>query len=363
MKTLRTEREIMTEEKNWRDIRDLTIEGRAWNDTESYYDRFPARAKGVVRDPVWNLSLHSAGICARFATDADSIDARWSLRSESLAMDHMPATGVSGLDLYVRADDGQWRWLGVGRPTEFPTNTVSLVSGLPREQREYLLYLPLYNGVTSVEIAVPADATIEPGPPRPPGRDKPIVFYGTSITQGGCASRPGMVHTALLGRWLDCPIVNLGFSGNGTMDTTVADLLAEMDVAIYAIDCLPNMNPEQVAERTVPLVQIIRQKRPETPIVLVEDRTATNAAVHKARIQHHSAMRAALSGAYDELVAAGDRNLHYLPGEPFMGDDGEATVDGSHPTDLGFQRQASCFLPLLNLILDGDSPTAHSASH
>ena len=133
-------------------------------------------------------------------------------------MPHMPATGVSGLDLYARDDAAT----GGGSAPAAPRQTNesrSLAAGLPAGRREYLLYLPLYNGVSSVEIGVPEGQTLaRRAPPRPEGHRRPIVFYGTSITQGGCASRPGMVHTAILGRRLDRPVINLGFSGNGTMD-------------------------------------------------------------------------------------------------------------------------------------------------
>jgi hypothetical protein len=112
----------------WYDIRELVIEGRGWQDTEEFYDRLPARAKGLVRDPVWELSQNSTGICARFATDAAAIKVRWSLRDEQLGLEHMPATGVSGLDLYIRTEDGGWGWLAVGRPSKYPTNQKDLVS-------------------------------------------------------------------------------------------------------------------------------------------------------------------------------------------------------------------------------------------
>jgi hypothetical protein len=110
----------------WFDIRDLVIEGKGWQDTEQFYDRLPARAKGVVRDPVWQLGQNSAGICARFTTDATAIKVRWSLRDEQLALEHMPATGVSGVDLYIRTEDGGWGWLAVGRPSQYPTNQKDL---------------------------------------------------------------------------------------------------------------------------------------------------------------------------------------------------------------------------------------------
>jgi len=127
----------------WTDIRELEVEGQGWTDTQAPYDRLPAKADGKVRAAVWSLSRHSAGLCVRFVADAPEIHARWVLASSNLAMPHMAATGVSGLDLYVKPERGPWRWLAVGRP-ESQTNTSRLVAGLPSGKREYLLYLPLY---------------------------------------------------------------------------------------------------------------------------------------------------------------------------------------------------------------------------
>ena len=165
----------------WYNVQDWGVEGKGWEETEAYYDRLPAKAKGVVRDPVWNLSRHSAGICFHFETDATEISARWVLRSSNLAMPHMPATGVSGLDLYTRGDDGRWHWVGVGRPESGPKVQAKLASGLKPGYRAYRVYLPLYNGVTSVEVGVDPKARFQPVPPR---TERPIVFYGTSSVQG-----------------------------------------------------------------------------------------------------------------------------------------------------------------------------------
>jgi lysophospholipase L1-like esterase len=335
------------------DVRALGLEGQAWSDVAAPFDRLPAKAQGVVRDAVWGLSRHSAGLCVRFETDADAVHARWTLTSANLAMPHMPATGVSGLDLYVKADDGRWRWLANGRPGA-QANTAALVQGLPPGRREYVLYLPLYNGVSSVEIGLPKGASVFKPEPRPAGREKPVVFYGTSITQGGCASRPGMCHTAILGRRLDRPVVNLGFSGNGTMDPEMGALLGEVDAAAFVIDCLPNMNAEAVAARAGELVRTIRKTRPATPILLVEDRTHADAFLRPPTAQGTAAKRAALRKAFDALVAAGDKNLAYLPGDGLLGADGEDTVDGSHPTDLGFIRHADAFEPVLRKLIDNE---------
>jgi lysophospholipase L1-like esterase len=328
----------------WHDIRELAMEGQGWKETKAPFDRLPAKAEGRVRAAVWGLSRDSAGICVRFASDSPAIHCRWTVIKPTLALPHMPATGVSGVDLYVSTDRG-WHWLSTGRPTQ-PANTAALVAGLPQQRREYLLYLPLYNGVSNVEVGVAKDASLAPLP-RDEKRNKPIVFWGTSITQGGCASRPGMVHTAILGRKLNVPVINLGFSGNGKMEPEVAELLAEIDAAVYVMDCLPNCTAAEVTERTAPLVAILRNAHPTTPIVLVEDRTYADAFLVAARDERNRSARAALKLEYDKLVAAGDKHLSYLEGESLLGADGEDTVDGSHPTDLGFVRQAEAMEKVL----------------
>jgi len=288
----------------------------------------------------------------RFVTAAPAIHVRWSVTKKELAMPHMPATGVSGVDLYIRdAKTAQWRWLAVGMP-KAQTNTLALVAGgLPAGTHEFMLYLPLYNGVTSLEIGVSPSAEIASAPARANGRTKPIIFYGTSITQGGCASRPGMVHTAIVGRKLDCPVINLGFSGNGKMEMPVVDLMAEIDAAMYVIDCIPNMSAQEVSERTMPLVQKLREARPETPIVLVEDRRYANAAILPGVAARNDKNHAALRKCYDDLKAAKVTGLHYIEGDLLIGDDGEGTVDSSHPTDLGFFRQAEAMLPIMQPLL------------
>ena len=332
----------------WHDVQGWGLEGRGWSQAERFFDRLPAKAKGKVRDAVWDLSRHSAGMCARFETDATAIRARYTLTSSGLAMPHMPATGVSGLDLYAQDSAGRWRWLAAARPDHGPKLEVGLIDGIEPGRRAYMLYLPLYNGVESLEIGVPARAYFKPLPPR---SQRPIVFYGTSITHGGCASRPGMAYPAILGRRLDRPTVNLGFSGNGTMDPEVGALLAELDAAVYVIDCLPNMSAAMVAERTEPLVRQLRTARPKVPIVLVEDRTYANAPLVPGHRQRHAASRAALRTAYDRLQAAGVKGLLYVEGEGLLGTDGEATVDASHPTDLGMLRMADALEPILRPLL------------
>jgi lysophospholipase L1-like esterase len=330
----------------WHDIREWDIEGRGWNDTESPFDRLPARARSVVREPVWNLSRHSSGLSVRFVTDAAAINARWRLRSQSLAMAHMPATGVSGLDLYIRGTHG-WRWAGAGRPEKSPDNDVCLVSGLKSERHECQLYLPLYNGVERVAVGVHRDAFIGPAPARPKRRRQPICIYGTSVTQGGCASRPGMAFPAIIGRRLDRPVINLGFSGNGQGEPEISRLLAELDPAVYVIDCLTNMNINLITERIDYMVQALRTAHPETPIVFVECLRFQNENFVNEKQKGQSEKTAAMKVAYDRLQARNVAGLHIIKAEKLMGTDGEGTVDGIHATDLGFIRIADVITPVL----------------
>ena len=336
----------MAENKNaddglaWYDVTTWGVEGRILPDQERqrWFDRLPSSAEQTVTTAVWNLSRHSAGMMVRFKTDATAIHVHYKLMNKNLAMSHMPATGVSGVDLYARDTDGRWRWVQVARPSSQEVKS-KLVSGLAPGFREFAAYLPLYNGVESMSIGVAPGSKFEGMAPR----TKPIVFYGTSITHGACASRPGMVHTAILGRRFDRPVVNLGFSGNGKMDAAVGDFLTQIDAAIYVIDCLPNMNAKMVSEKCVPLVKQLRAQKPHTPIVLVEDRRNTNSWILPARDKHHSDNHEALRAAFDQLKSESVEDLHYIPGDSLYGTDGEGATDGSHASDLGFMRQADVF--------------------
>ena len=260
----------------------------------------------------------------------------------------MAATGVSGLDLYIR-DGKKWHWLGVGRP-EQQNAEGTLVSGLKRTRHEFMLYLPLYNGVESVELGLPTDAIFEAAPDRYKSL-KPAVFYGTSILQGGCAARPGMAYPSIIGRALDWPTINLGFSGNGKTEPEVAKLLAELDPAVYVLDSLPNLDVAEVGERVEPFVKTLRAAHPTTPIVLVENVTYSNAPFLESRQSKVTSANALLRKLYDKLKAAGDKNVYYVTTSHLYGSDGEDTVDGSHATDLGFLRMAESIAPVVRKAL------------
>lgn len=339
----------MSDNQTWYELGEP--EGRGWgiDQTKRVTDRLPAQAQGLVPDVVWELSRHSSSLYYRFRTDADRLSARWTVPDGGIAMSHMPAASHSGLDLYAEDDHDRLRWAGWAAPQAGGTSEQELLVDIrPAERpREYRLYLPLFNQVDEVAIGVPDGASFEI---CPPDRTPPVVYYGTSIVHGAAASRCGMAMPAQLGRRLERPVIGLGFSGNGKMEVELAGLLAEIDAAVYLVDCLPNMSPEEVAERTVPFVERLRADRPTTPILLIEDRTSTNAWIRTGVLAAHHDRRAAYRQAYRSL-AGSDPNLHHLPYDGLLGTDDEGTVDSSHPTDLGFTRMVDILTPTIQRLL------------
>lgn len=329
-------------ERDWFNPERWGVEGRAFADTENFYNRLPARAKGVVREAVWNLSRHSSGMSFRFKSDSPDLSIRYELENKRLAMAHMPATGVSGVDLYARDDEGQWRWVSVLKVANAKVDSMLIRNLIPAKSglREFMIYLPLYNTVSNLSVGVKSNSKFETVAPR---KTSPIVFYGTSIMHGACASRSGMSISAIVGRKLKRPTINLGFSGNGKMEAEVGRYLCELDPCTFAIDCLPNMQGPLVAQRCEPLVKQIRAARPNAPILLVEDRVNSSAWIRRGAEQHHESNRRALEDACQRLTRAGVSNLHYLGHGELLGNDGEATTDGSHPSDLGMVRYAKAY--------------------
>jgi len=301
---------------------------------ESPYDRFPEVYKGKVRGSVWNLSKSSAGVSIRFLSNSSQIRVRWTLLN-NIHMNHMADTGSKGVDLYHK-NNGVWQYVNTGRPSG-KTNEATLVSNLPSEMREYKIYLPLYDGVTKLEVGIDEGATIKKA-----AEDDalPIVFYGTSITQGGCASRAGMVHTSIMSRKLGVDCLNFGFSGNGKMEQGVVELLSLIDASVFVVECVPNMKPEEVETRTIPLVQMIRTKQPTVPIVFVENVIYESSFLDVTRREVVDEKNGILREKYDEMMAQGFKNVYYVGSEGSIGDDHEGTVDGVHFTDLGFLRYA-----------------------
>ena len=312
-------------------IEGTTIDG---NNKESPYDRLPILYKEKVRDTLWDLSKASAGISVRFHSNSTSISLKWSVLND-FHMNHMAETGIKGVDLYTKHND-KWRYVSTARPSGI-TNQQQLIKNMTPEFREYKLFLPLYDGVTKLEVGIDNNASIKKAIPN---LRKPIVFYGTSITQGGCASRPGMAHTNIISRKLDIDCINFGFSGNGRMETPIVELISEIDANFYVIECLQNMNAEQVKQRVMPLVEIIRNKHSDTPIIFVENMMYKTAFLDKTIETELIHENLALKNEFDNILKNGFQNIYYIKDMKIDELDNEGTVDGVHLTDLGFLRYA-----------------------
>ncbi len=336
------------------------IEGQASKEVKNPYDRLPARAEKLVRKDVWDLSQNSAGLMLRFKSDADQIIVRYKVSGEK-AMPHMPATGVSGIDLYAVSSDGKWLWCAgkyaMGDTIEYRFKGLTPNDNYHQKGREYRLYFPLYNSVQWMEVGVPTGALFNPLPAR---KEKPIVVYGTSIAQGGCASRPGMAWPAMVGRKLDRPLINLGFSGNGRLEKEVINYMEEIDAKMFVLDCLPNLDAsdasksEQVKNLVIQSVKQLRQKNLTIPILLVEHCGFSDEAINPSHKLSYAALNKAQREAFEQLKSEGQNNLYLLSKEE-IGLSMDATVDGIHPNDLGMQQYADAYEKIIRNILNEPS--------
>lgn len=356
-----TTQPALPEGLTWFDATKLPVWGKAFAHTEAPFDRLPGQAKSQVRPAVWELQRDTAGFALHLKTDARALYVRYDVTRTNLAMSNMAATGVSGLDVYARVARGEstaWQYAGTFQPRARPLE--GKLCDLPAvgsagATGEYIVHFPLYNGVARLELGVPAGASMSfvapDRTPKPGGLGNPLVWYGTSILQGASASRPGLAFTNILSRRLGREIFNFGFSGNGQTERAVVEYLMEIDAAALVLDCVANTAADVLTARTIEVVRFYRQERASTPILLLGQRLWSQAPLRPELLRSHGAKSAALRKAYDELVASGVKGLHYREGDDLLGDDTEATVDGSHPNDLGMMRFADALEPELRKLL------------
>jgi hypothetical protein len=328
----------------------LEVNGLPWyGENKGEWIRLPLRLKDVVRKEVWDLAQDPTGGRIRFRTDSTALAIRLEY-PHAPGMRNMHAFGQSGVDLYA---DNVYRGTAIATQEAKPGKVIEHVyfnrTGQPRVEREITLYLPLYMPVKVLEIGVDKEARVLP--PTPFAVKKPIVFYGTSITQGGCASHPGMAYQAIVGRMLNVDTVNLGFSGNGKGEPEMARAVAEIDASCFVLDFAQNNESvEALRVAYAPFIETLREKYPQTPIL-------ANTPIYSASESwgpnpRLSGMRELIRDAVSKKIAAGDRNLQLIEGTNFFGPEkGDGLVDGTHPNDLGFQWMAEAFAARLGKML------------
>ncbi len=292
-----------------------------------------------VSDGVYSLSSNTAGGRIRFVTNSRRVALVVKLTAEG-HMPHMALSGSSGFDFYVN---------GVYTATAIPPinmKSFAYEKILTKSDTEdtVTLNMPLYTGVKEVLVGLDEGATLKEAPDYT--YEKPIVYYGSSITQGGCASRPGMAYESIIERALDSNYINLGFSGSAKGEDAMADYIAGLDMGIFVYDYDHNApNTEHLEATHERMFLKIREKHPDLPIVMISkprSRPGGDTDKRKAIITH----------TYDNAVARGDKNVYLLYGSDFFnGLNYEYTVDDCHPTDLGFWFMAQGILPTLKKIL------------
>ena len=256
---------VISDGVKWIDGRYLPIEGRAFDGTEQYYDRLPTNVTTGVNGAVRTAKHHTAGMQFRFSTDSTSLVFKWTPYNTGLSADNMAATGASGIDVYrFDAASGCWRYVKTGRISSASGASLSIdwTPGTP-----CLVNLPLFNGIREFSLGIDSEASVYRLPPHRGGSVKPVVFYGSAVTQGLGASRPGLSFVNIVGRMLDVPVVNLGFSGGCLMELEMSEHLAAIDASCYVLDGVRGMDATTDSEA---FVRNLRARRPDVPIVMAE---------------------------------------------------------------------------------------------
>ena len=356
------------------------VHGSGWESLAGRFVRLEDSAEGLVRKPVWDLSRNSAGLSLVFRSNTRRLELSFDVFGWK-GMNHMPATGVSGVDLFAYKPDGEELWCAAKFMPQFKEEyievpatgsqtataqtttaqtTTAQTSSTPSsaqartvrvtrvaysleqidyeegcEEYEWHLYLPLYNTVENFRMAVEEGCRLEWVP-----RDErqPIVVYGTSIAQGACATRPGMAWTNLVERELRYPVVNLGFSGNGKLEAELFALLDQIDAGVYIIDCLPNIKvTDNFEEKLEAGIKLLREHH-SCPILVVDHSGHTNDRTNLSRCfpDELNRRQAAL---VKRLRKEGIKQLYYLTRNEIAWDK-DSMVEGVHPNDIGMVQQA-----------------------
>lgn len=326
----------------------LTIQGRAFPESPAFH-RIDTAKYHNLPSAVKNLYTHGAGLFVTFRTNSTQLAIDWETANAALG-NNSTAIMSRGFDAYVKEPDG-WRFAGVARPNlKEAESSFNIVENMEKTEKEFLLYFPLYKELRSFQLRIDEDATFSPTIQQ---FDKKIVIYGSSIVHGASASRPGLAYPAKISRSMHADVINMGVSGNARMELSVAQMINDIEgVDLIIMDCVPNCSPEQVTERTFAFVKELRKRHPNTPILMMESiiRQIGNYNLEWKKKRHKQNVN--FRTEYERLLAAGYKNLFYLPADHLIGDDYEGTIDGTHPTDVGFERMVKIIQPKIEEILD-----------
>lgn len=332
-KNLKVETRIRKDDIVWFSPRTapFRIHGLVEAEKDMPYHRLPESVAAATSRGVHSLMWHTAGGRVRFAANSPYIAIKIVMTNASETMPHITKTGQSGCDLYAY-NDGEHRYIGSFIPPSGPACGYESLIPVGIDMRTYTINMPLYDCVSELYVGLARGAELEE--PRPYGNPVPVVYYGSSITQGGCASRPGNAYLSMIERQLDTDYINLGFSGSAKGEKPIAEYLASLQASVFVCDYDHNASLDGLKQTHLPLYRTYREKNPDTPIIFVSKPDF--------RGGEDTERRAVIRNTYQTAREEGDKNVYFIDGEGLFAGElrDSCTVDGCHPNDLGFFRMA-----------------------
>ena len=313
------------------------------------FRRIPEKVAETVSKGVLSLHANTAGGRLRFKTNSPYVAIYAELENICRAP-HFALTGAAGFDLYENID-GEDRYINTFIPPYDVENSYeSVVDFFGEKEREITINFPLYTDVKNFYIGVSETSYIKA--PEPYKYEKPIVYYGSSITQGGCAARPGTCYEAIISRRLSCDYINLGFSGVARAEDEIANYIKDLDMSVFVYDYDHNApTPEHLEKTHERMFKIIREKNPTLPIIMAS-KPKFHGDEYGENIYKLKRTLEIIQKTYNNAKAAGDENVYFIHGGDLMQYARyDGTVDIAHPTDLGFYSMAKVFGDLIEKIL------------
>lgn len=343
----------MASAQQYVDATTLRVINRGWDKCHLAFSRLPSTMQSSFNSTAWSCSMHSAGVAIRFATDSRTIGVKYTLWANT-HMNHQAPTGTKGADLYILNANNEWRHVNTIRPADQRAQEGDFNVALDGSMHECMIYLPLYDGVTDMYVKLDEGATVNKGNYDAIDATKRVVMYGTSILQGGCASRVGMSPTAILSRQLNAEVINLGFSGGGKMEVTAAQEIAKIpNVSAFVIDPVPNCDDVMCRDLTYDFVKTIRDANPGVPVIMVEGPIYPYAHYNSYYGEYLPLKNKYFHDNYLRLLEENPTNLYYVTSENLDGVEDDGTIDGIHLSDLGFKYYAEKLYPVLEPFAKG----------
>lgn len=339
---------ISAQNINYVDASILNVCGQTLKSKSNPFSRFDPSKYPLPNKHIEQMSKYSTGLYIMFSTDSKTIMAKWKWVKRGLGNNMTPIL-QRGLDLYIEKD-GKWMFVGVGRPSGDQTkceSTWKIAKNMPAGTKKCMLYLPAWCEVTDLQLGVDEGTSITPI--ESPYRYK-VLTHGSSVTHGASASRPGMTYTARMSRYSGFDFVNFGFSGECKLQPEFAKIIAETEADAYMFDAFSNPTPKEIRERLEPFIKTITEAHPDKPFIFLQTHMREDTLFEEKWLSFNLERRATVRELMPQMVKK-YKNVYFLDAENITSDDYDGTIDGAHPSDLGFDKFIKTYLPRVKKIL------------